>query len=93
MPWSQLFDDPIFLPDGRVLTTLEDAGHYIAGLSPALQRRPEWQTAAEALLLVAERGGPAMFARIGMMRALNADKPNPQLTPRRKPTKKYRVVK
>jgi hypothetical protein len=25
----------------------------------------------EALILVAERGGPTMFARIGVMRALN----------------------
>jgi hypothetical protein len=32
---------------------------------------PEWQAAIEALILVAERGGPTMFARIGMMKALN----------------------
>jgi hypothetical protein len=32
---------------------------------------PEWQAAAQALLLVAERGGPTMLARIGIMRALN----------------------
>ena len=32
---------------------------------------PEWQAAMEALILVAERGGPTMFARIGIMRALN----------------------
>jgi hypothetical protein len=31
----------------------------------------EWQAAMEALLLVAERDGPTMFARIGVMRALN----------------------
>ena len=31
----------------------------------------EWQAAIEALLLVAESGGPAMFARIGVTRALN----------------------
>jgi hypothetical protein len=31
----------------------------------------EWQAAMEALLLVAESGGPTMFARIGVMRALN----------------------
>ena len=38
----------------------------------------------EALILVAERGGPTMFARIGMMRALNHGKPNPELEPSRK---------
>jgi hypothetical protein len=31
----------------------------------------EWQAATKALLLVAERGGPTMFARIGVMLALN----------------------
>jgi hypothetical protein len=30
-----------------------------------------WQAAMEALLLVAEHDGPTMFARIGVMRALN----------------------
>jgi len=32
---------------------------------------PEWQAAMEALMLVATSGGPTMFARIGVMRALN----------------------
>jgi hypothetical protein len=31
----------------------------------------EWQAAVEALLLVVTLGGPTMFARIGIMRALN----------------------
>src|SRR5258707_4932194 len=30
----------------------------------------EWQAAMEALILVATLGGPTMFARIGIMRAL-----------------------
>jgi hypothetical protein len=30
-----------------------------------------WQTAVEALILVATIGGPTMLARIGIMRALN----------------------
>lgn len=75
MGWSARFDDPIPLPDGRALTTLLDAGNYIAELPPKIQRRPEWQAATQALLLVAERGGPAMLARIGMMRALNGEAP------------------
>jgi hypothetical protein len=32
---------------------------------------PEWQAAMEALILVADLGGPTMFARIGVMKALN----------------------
>jgi hypothetical protein len=35
---------------------------------PAL---PEWQAAIEALMLIADLGGPTMFARIGVIRALN----------------------
>jgi hypothetical protein len=31
----------------------------------------------EALILVTTFGGPTMFARIGMLRALNHGKPNP----------------
>jgi hypothetical protein len=31
----------------------------------------EWQAAMEALILVATLGGPTMFARIGIMQALN----------------------
>jgi hypothetical protein len=50
--------------------TLEDAGNYITKLPKAEHSAPEWQAAMEALLIVA-RGGPTMFARIGVMRALN----------------------
>jgi len=34
-------------------------------------RPPEWQTAMEALILIATHGGPTMWARIGVMKALN----------------------
>lgn len=91
--WGRPFDDPITLPDGRELATLRDAGLYIPGLPKAVHDRPEWQAAAEALLLVAERGGPVMFAAIGTRRALNAGRPAPEAVPRRKPAKVYRVVR
>jgi hypothetical protein len=67
--WSRHFDEPIPLPGGRELVTLKDAGTYITKLPKAEHEAPEWQAAAQALLLVAERGGPTMLARIGMMRA------------------------
>jgi hypothetical protein len=51
--------------------TLKDAGTYITKLPKAEHEAREWLAAAKALLLVAERGGPTMLARIGMMRALN----------------------
>jgi hypothetical protein len=65
------FDDPIVLPDGRRLVTLQDAGTYITKLPKAEHTAPDWQAAMEALIVVVTLGGPTMFARIGMMRALN----------------------
>jgi hypothetical protein len=50
---------------------LRDAAHYITNLPKAEHDADEWQAAIEALLLVAEQGGPPMLARIGIMRALN----------------------
>lgn len=92
MGWSARLDPPIALSDDEALTTLRDAGDYIARLPAAIQRRPEWQAATEALLLVAERGGPTMLARIGIMRALNAGKPVPAIE-RSKRAKVYRLIR
>jgi len=72
--WSSQFDDPIPLPSGGQLRTLRDAANYITKLPKAEHNAPEWQAAIGALILVAEHGGPTMFARIGMMRALYSDK-------------------
>jgi hypothetical protein len=59
------------LSDGVQLRTLGDAGSYIMALPPAAKATPQWQAAAEALLMAAEGRGPLMHARIGMLRALN----------------------
>jgi hypothetical protein len=40
-------------------------------LPKAEHEAAEWQAAMEALILVATLGGPTMFARIGIMQALN----------------------
>ncbi|SRR5258708_11063216 len=69
--WKRQFEEPIPLPRGRQLVTLEDAGRYITNLPKAEHEAEEWQAAMEALILVASIGGPTMFARIGIMRALN----------------------
>jgi hypothetical protein len=72
MPWSRRFEDgPIPLPDGRQLVTLRDAGDYITKLPKADHTAEKWQAAMEALILVATLGGPTMFARIGVLQALN----------------------
>jgi hypothetical protein len=59
------------LPRGRPLVTLEDAAAYIMKLPKVEQNLGEWQAAIECLILVAEKNGPTMMARIGVMRALN----------------------
>ena len=71
MPWSTPFDDPIPLPKGRKLVALKDAGAYITKLPKAGHDAPEWQATMATLILVAEKGGPTMLARIGMMKALH----------------------
>jgi hypothetical protein len=62
--WHRAFDDPIPVPDGRVLKTLHDAGQHAAALPRAIQERIEWQTAAEMLILAAQGQRPVMFAEI-----------------------------
>jgi hypothetical protein len=71
LPWSTSFEDPIPLPDGRLLLTLKHAATFIMKLPRAEHSAPEWQAAMEALILVAGTGGPTMLARIGVMRGLN----------------------
>ena len=74
MPWSTPFDEPIPVRGGRSLTTLQQAADYIMKLPEAVQHEDRWQTAVENLIHAAETGGGwLMFARIAMMRALNAD--------------------
>jgi hypothetical protein len=71
MSWDQRFFDPIILEGRKPLVTLRDAAQFITELPKAEHDADEWQAAMQALLLVAEQGGPAMFARIGIMRAIN----------------------
>jgi hypothetical protein len=73
MPWSARFDAPIALREGGKLITLQQAADYIIKLPQDEQEQECWQIAVENLLNAAELGGGwLMFARIGVMRALNA---------------------
>jgi hypothetical protein len=49
--WRRAFHDPIPLPRGRRLVTLEDAGNYITQLPKAEHEAQVWQAAMEALIL------------------------------------------
>jgi hypothetical protein len=92
--WDQQFSDPIELPNGKKLLTLRDAAEYITKLPKAEHDAEEWLAAMKALLLVGEHDGPTMFARIGMMRALNHRRPVPKDESRRKRASKgYKIVR
>ena len=69
MAWFKRFHDPIILPDGRRQPKLCDAAEYIARPN-AEHSAAGWQIAMEMLLLVAERDGPEMLARM-LVKALN----------------------
>jgi hypothetical protein len=69
--WKRPLEDPIDLPRGRQLVTLQDAADYILKLPKAEQSLKEWQAATGALIMAVEGRGPLMHARIGVMRALN----------------------
>ena len=71
MTWQRKFDEPIEVENGRELITLRDAANHILKLPKAEHDAAEWQAAMQVLILVAEKGGPPMLARIGVMRALN----------------------
>jgi ketol-acid reductoisomerase len=73
MPWSTAFDDPVRVDDKRELLTLQQAADYIMHLPEDAQHEAHWQTAIETLIEAAETGGGwVMFARIAMLRAMNA---------------------
>jgi hypothetical protein len=56
---------------GEPWVTKEDAALFITKLPKAEHDAEEWQAAMQALLPVAEHDGPTMFARIGVMQAIN----------------------
>jgi hypothetical protein len=53
---------------GHAVLTIRGAPNYIMKLPKAEQNLEEWQAAIECLILVAERDGPTMMARMGLLR-------------------------
>ena len=94
MRWSDRFDDPIPLPNGRKLVTLEDAARYIQKLPKAQHRLAHWQDAGRHLIKAAE-GEPAwlMFAGMFMLRALHHGRPELPTVSRKKHAKVYKIVR
>ena len=91
--WTRPFEDPISLPDGRKLVTLEDAATFIQQLPEAEHAHEHWQTAVEMLIRAAEREQAwLLFAQMAVMTALNHGAPAAAPGPRRKPAKRYNII-
>jgi hypothetical protein len=56
--WAREFEDPIILADSRMLRAVLDALNYIEALSRKETKATELHPAVEALVPVAENGGP-----------------------------------
>jgi hypothetical protein len=65
------FDQSVPLPSGPPARTLRDVANYIRCLPKADQDAPQWQTAIEALMDAAEDRAPMMFAKMGVLQAVN----------------------
>jgi len=93
MSWSRPFPDPIELPDGRKLVTLEDAAKYIQKLPKAEHKKQHWQDAVEHLMRASGNSAAWLhFAYLFMIKAVKHGTEKPVEEPRRKAAKKYRVV-
>lgn len=88
MSASKRFEPPIPVPKGPPLKTIGEAVKYIDKLPKKEQLVEEWQDALGALILVVEGDGPAMFARMGITRALGRNDPPVQIV-RTKPDRPW----
>jgi hypothetical protein len=93
MPWSDRFDDPIPLPNGRELVTLEDAAGYIMKLKKTERDLEHWKLAGSILIQAAEGRDFVLHARIAMLQAIHHGQPEPPREPRKKRAKAYRIVR
>ena len=73
MTWDRPFAQPVPLPKGPPAQTLRHAANYIRTLPPTERERQEWRLAIQMLIDAAEDRGPMLFARMGIVRALEAD--------------------
>ena len=76
MSWSRRFDEAIVLPNGKKLLMLKDAIAWLAKEVPKSEHgMKQVQAAAHCVTEAAENNGPMIFARIGMMQAINRHRP------------------
>jgi hypothetical protein len=73
--WSREFDEPIPLPNGRELVTLEDVARYVDALPRRMHEREEWQAVMEVLLSAVDGREPVSLLRIALTLALQESGP------------------
>lgn len=73
MSWDRPFAQPVPLPKGPPAQTLRQAANYIRSLPPPERERQEWRLAIQMLIDAAEDRGPMLFARMGIVRAIEAN--------------------
>ena len=72
MSWDRPFAQPVPLPEGPPAQTLRDAADYVRKLSKPERAGQEWRLAVQMLIDAAENRVPMLFARMGIVRALEA---------------------
>lgn len=77
MSWDRPFAQPVPLPAGAPARTLRDAADYIRNLPQSERDRQEWRLAVQMLIDAAEDRGPMLFARMGIVRALETSVESP----------------
>src|SRR5262245_19992162 len=73
MSWDRPFAQPVPLPKGPPAQTLRDAADYIRRLPQPARDWQEWRLAIQMLIDAAEDRGPMLFARKGIVRALEVN--------------------
>jgi hypothetical protein len=73
MSWDRPFAQPVPFPKGPPAQTLRDAADYIKNLPQPERECQEWRLAIQMLIDAAEDRGPMLFARMGIVRALEAN--------------------
>jgi hypothetical protein len=76
VPSPQIPRQAMYQQERRLNSIPVKYGHL--ALPKSKQQSPEWQAAAEALMMPAEDRGPLMHAHVGMMLALHGTKPIPE---------------
>jgi hypothetical protein len=74
MRWTARFEKPIGVGTGKALYTLRDAADHVTALPRQLAELEHWQHAIACIIAAAAGKGPIGGARIGVLRALSAER-------------------